>query len=67
MRPPKFLPTVTEEEPMSDPVFARPDLCSTRVIPGGFLHAAEYPVRQLGTGGAWLMIGHSGQQTGAGR
>jgi hypothetical protein len=28
MRPPKFLPTVMEEESMSCPGFARPDLCS---------------------------------------
>jgi hypothetical protein len=52
---------------MSDPAFARPDLCSIRVILGRFLHAAGYPVRQLGAGGAWLVIGHSGQRMGAGR
>jgi hypothetical protein len=52
---------------MSDPGFARPDLCSICVILGRFLHAAGYPVRHLGTGGACLVIGHSGQRTGAGR
>jgi hypothetical protein len=33
----------------------------------GVLHAFGYPIRQLGTGGAWLVIGHRGQRTGAGR
>ncbi len=32
-------------------------------IPHGF----EYPIRQLGTGGAWLVVGNRGQGTGAGR
>ena len=32
-------------------------------IPHGF----GYPVRQLGTGGAWLVGGNRGQGTGAGR
>jgi hypothetical protein len=33
---------------MSDPEFAWPDLCSIRVILGGFLHAVGYPVRHFG-------------------
>jgi len=30
-------------------------------------HGLRYPIRQLGTGGAWLVAGNRGQQTGAGR
>ncbi len=30
-------------------------------------HKFSYPIRQLGTGGAWLVGGNRGQGTGAGR
>ena len=30
-------------------------------------HRFGYPIRQLGTGGAWLVAGNRGQGTGAGR
>ncbi len=30
-------------------------------------HKFGYPIRQLGTGGAWLVAGNRGQGTGAGR
>jgi len=30
-------------------------------------HKFGYPIRQLGTGGAWLVAGYRGQGTGAGR
>jgi hypothetical protein len=37
------------------------------MVLAGVLHAFGYPVRQIGTGGAWLVAGHRGQRTGAGR
>ena len=33
----------------------------------GIPHRFRYPIRQLGTGGAWLVGGNRGQGTGAGR
>jgi hypothetical protein len=30
-------------------------------------HGSRYPIRQLGTGGAWLVADNRGQGTGAGR
>ena len=34
---------------------------------GGVLHAFGYSVQELGTGGAWLVSGHRGRRTEAGR